>query len=504
MFRDPIRFILWEATYDQLAQYYFRVDSRVYTVIKQDGKYITHSVYKIGVSSPEIEKNFIGVFDPTEGFTTFSDVAVFSNRSNLSGLEVNVTYVATNPETLEHLEDYRQKHVDPLTKVNWIRVGHLFNMFNITYNKRWVNTWGYRDNETNKFSGMLGDLQSGTSEFGGTQCFYTYDRIDYVDFIPAWTPTFMKFIFRAPPLSYVTNIFTLPFETHVWYSSFLLCGIIFIVIYLIVSWEWKNRMFRRKMEKTHGALRPDILEVAIMEMGAITQQGSDTEPRSSAGRVAYFIALISLMFLYTSYSANIVALLQSTTENIRTMEDLLNSRMSLGALDVVYNRYYFEHAQDPIRKAIYQQKIAPKGQKAKFISLEEGMSRVRDEFFGFHSELSVAYKIVADTFKENEKCALKEVAYVNMLDPHMVIRKRSAYKELVKIGSQRILESGLQRREEHKIYMKKPVCHSKGSNFGSAGIIDCYAAFLIFGIGIGISFTIFSFELLYRKYKKKQ
>nr|CAI5837534.1 unnamed protein product [Callosobruchus analis] len=481
LFRDPIRFILWEARSDQLEPYYFRVDSRVYTVVKQNEKYITHSVYKIGESSTEILENFIGVYDPTGGFTTFSDVAVFRNRSNLSGLEVNVTYVATNPETLEHLEDYRQNHVDPLTKVNWIRVGHLFNMFNITYNKIWVNTWGYRDNETNKFSGMLGDLQSGTSEFGGTQCFYTYDRIDYVDFIPAWTPTFMKFIF-----------------------SFVLCAIIFIIIYLIVSWEWKNKLFRKKVEKTHGALKPDILEVAIMEMGAITQQGSDTEPRSSAGRVAYFIALISLMFLYTSYSANIVALLQSTTENIRTVEDLLNSRISLGALDVVYNRYYFEHAQDPIRKAIYQQKIAPKGQKAKFISLEEGMSRVRDEFFGFHSELSVAYKIVADTFRENEKCALKEVAYVNMLDPHMVIRKRSAYKELVKIGSQRILESGLQRREEQKIYMKKPVCHSKGSNFGSAGIVDCYAAFLIFGIGLGISFTIFSLELLYRKYKERK
>ncbi|VEN62009.1 unnamed protein product, partial [Callosobruchus maculatus] len=451
LFRDPIRFILWEPTPDQLAPYYFRVDSRVYTVVKQNEKYVTQTVYKIGVRSSEILENFVGVYDPKEGFTTFSDVAVFRNRSNLSGLEVNVTYVATNPDTLAHLEDYRYV------------------------------------------------LTTKTS----TQCFYTYDRIDYVDFIPAWTPTFMKFIFRSPPLSYVTNIFTLPFDTHVWYSSFVLCAIIFIVIYLIVSWEWKNRIFRRKVEKTHGALRPDILEVAVMEMGAITQQGSDTEPRSSAGRVAYFIALISLMFLYTSYSANIVALLQSTTENIRTIEDLLNSRISLGALDVVYNRYYFEHAQDPIRKAIYQQKIAPKGQKAKFISLEEGMSRVRDEFFGFHSELSVAYKIVADTFKENEKCALKEVAYVNMLDPHMVIRKRSAYKELVKIGSQRILESGLQRREEHKIYMKKPVCHSKGSNFGSAGIIDCYAAFLIFGIGLGISIIIFCFELLYRKYKTK-
>ncbi|CAH2018587.1 unnamed protein product [Acanthoscelides obtectus] len=91
-----------------------------------------------------------------------------------------------------------------------------------------------------------------------------------------------------------------------------------------------------------------------------------------------------------------------------------------------------------------------------------------------------------------------------MLDPHMVIRKRSAYKEFMKIGSQRILESGIQRREEDKIYMKKPVCHSKGSNFGSAGIIDCYAAFVIFGIGLGISFIIFAMELIYRNYKVKK
>ncbi|CAH2018588.1 unnamed protein product [Acanthoscelides obtectus] len=302
LFRDPIRFILWTPTHDQLYRYYFRVDSRVYTVTKVNDKYMTRSVYRIGENTKEMLENFVGTYDPTQGFTTFSDIAMLS-RSNLGGLEMNVTFVATDSETLEHLEDYRQKHIDPLTKVNWIRVGHLLNMFNITANMRWVNTWGYRDLETNKFSGMLGDLQNGTSEFGGTQCFYTPDRIDYVDYIPAWTPTFMKFIFR-----------------------------------------------------------------------------SDTEPRSSAGRTAYFIALISLMFLYTSYSANIVALLQSTTENIRTLEDLLNSRMTLGVHDVVYNHYYFEHAQDSIRKAIYQQKVAPKGQKAKFMSLEEGISRVRNEF----------------------------------------------------------------------------------------------------------------------------
>nr|CAI5837535.1 unnamed protein product [Callosobruchus analis] len=518
-----------------------KADSKVYTVTKQSQKYVIQAVYKVQAARSEMIENFVGNYDTSGGFTTFTDVVIFRNRSNLNELEANVSFVVTNPATLEHLEDYRQKHIDPVTKTNWIQVGHLFNMLNVTFNKLWSNSWGYWDPETNKFTGMLGDLQSGIAEFGGTPCFYTLDRTEYVDFIPAWTPTSITFVFRyyfevrAPPLSYVTNIFTLPFNTHVWYSSFVLCGTIFIITYLIVRWEWKNPVFKKKVENTHGALRPDVLEVAVMEIGAITQQGarvtiecafailsnkwrvsmksietftkhtkliikvaslSDTEPRSSAGRIAYFIALISLMFLYTSYSANIVALLQSTTEAIRTVEDLLNSRISLGALDVVYNHYYFVHSQDPVRKAIYHQKIAPKGQQPRFMSLEEGMSRVRNEFFGFHLEPTIAYKVVADTFKENEKCALKEVAYINLIPPHMVIKQGSPF--------QKILESGIRRREEQRIYMKKPVCHSKGNNFGSAGIVDCYAAFLIFGIGLGASLLIFLLELAYRKYKAKR
>ena len=61
----------------------------------------------------------------------------------------------------------------------------------------------------------------------------------------------------------------------------------------------------------------------------------------SLGRMVLLILFVSLTFLYTSYSANIVALLQSSSSQIRTLEDLLRSRMKFGVHDTVFNKYYF-------------------------------------------------------------------------------------------------------------------------------------------------------------------
>lgn len=42
-----------------------------------------------------------------------------------------------------------------------------------------------------------------------------------------------------------------------------------------------------------------------------------------------------------SYSATIVALLQSPSSKIKTLDDLLSSRLKFGVDDTVFNRYYF-------------------------------------------------------------------------------------------------------------------------------------------------------------------
>nr|XP_023021903.1 uncharacterized protein LOC111510234 [Leptinotarsa decemlineata] len=509
LFGDPFRWILWGKTNHSLFQdLFFGIDSRVYLIDEIDNGYHIKLLYKREENCKIFSENDIAKWNPFQGFIRYDEFSIAKTRTDLAGMNMNISFVITDPDTLNHLEDYRNKHIDPLTKLSWILVRHLMSFLNATSTNIFQPTWGYKNPNTSLFSGMMGDLQSGRAELGGTACFLTMDRIDVVEFFATSVPTYMKFIFKAPPLSYVTNVFTLPFDTHVWYSCFLLCILTFFVVFVIVKWEWKDMIFRQKLEQSNATstmpLRPSFFSVVLMEIGAITQQGTDTEPKSNAGRIATIFTFIAFMFLYTSYSANIVALLQSTTESIRTLEDLLNYRISLGVHDIVYGHYYFETAEDPTRKAIYQQKIAPKGQKPNFMSLEKGISRVQKDFFGFHVETSIGYKVIGDTFQESEKCGLREVTFFKLNEPFFAMRKNTTFKEIFKVGMRKILESGLQRRESDRIYVKKPVCHSKGSNFGSAGLLDCYAAFLLFGIGLGCSMIFFIFELVLNKYNAKR
>lgn len=84
-----------------------------------------------------------------------------------------------------------------------------------------------------------------------------------------------------------------------------------------------------------------------------------------------------MVFIYTSYTANIVALLQSTSKNIVTLKDLLYSPMDYGIEDTPYTRFYFADAKDPIRKAITDTKINIPNQPSKFMNMSYGVSQMR-------------------------------------------------------------------------------------------------------------------------------
>lgn len=65
-----------------------------------------------------------------------------------------------------------------------------------------------------------------------------------------------------------------------------------------------------------------------------------------------------MSFLYTAYTANIVSLLQSPTKSIRTLEDLLQSKLELGVDDTVYNRYFFS-VQFPANRINFEFLVNP-------------------------------------------------------------------------------------------------------------------------------------------------
>lgn len=141
-----------------------------------------------------------------------------------------------------------------------------------------------------------------------------------------------------------------------------------------------------------------------------------------------------MLFIFTSYTANIVALLQSTSNDINTLEDLLHSNIELGADDTPYQRFWVPQVPGPTQQLIYKQKLAPSDDNERYFSTEEGIRRVRNEFFAFHIEFSPAYKLIEETFYEHEKCGMKEIDYLRIWAPWFVLQKNSPYKELIKIA----------------------------------------------------------------------
>ena len=81
-----------------------------------------------------------------------------------------------------------------------------------------------------------------------------------------------------------------------------------------------------------------------------------------------------------------------------------------------------------------EQKVEPKGHKPNWMSLEEGVRRIRNEPFAFHGIRSPMYQLMQHTYQEEEKCGLTEIDYLNEIYPVIAIAKKSPYLEIIKNG----------------------------------------------------------------------
>ncbi|XP_049869351.1 uncharacterized protein LOC126369101 [Pectinophora gossypiella] len=251
----------------------------------------------------------------------------------------------------------------------------IYDFLNATRVTVFSNHWGYVINGT--MNGIVGTLARGEAEFGGTPVFITQERMVYCHYLVNPAKTTLQFVFRGPPLSYENNLFVLPFTGGVWCVLSVFVVFMTVVIYVNARWERKKLEILDYDKEKIIAWNLNLSDVTLMVIGAVSQQGTYTELRGPIGRAVTFILLLAFLFLFTAYSANIVALLQSTSKQIRTLQDLLNSKLELGAENTAYNIHFFTTATEPTRKAIYEQKIAPRGVKPKFMPVEEGVQRMQ-------------------------------------------------------------------------------------------------------------------------------
>lgn len=107
----------------------------------------------------------------------------------------------------------------------------------------------------------------------------TPERVDHVEFLSVIIPTRPFFVFRAPPLSYVSNIYYLPFVGIVWLCTIVLVFLSTFLIYLT---------FRFSREKEQSFRITDFMLLAI---GTVCQMGTHLSPKRLSGKMTMVIPL---------------------------------------------------------------------------------------------------------------------------------------------------------------------------------------------------------------------
>ncbi|XP_046970208.1 glutamate receptor U1-like [Vanessa cardui] len=439
--------------------------------------------------SGELNRMKISKYGALEDYRYTKVISI--RRRNLRRHVLTMANVITDSnETRKHLDDRLNLHQDSITKMSYMVVKICFEMLNATEKRIFTHTWGYKDKNGN-WQGIIDHLLKKEADLG-TLTIFTQERMKVIDYIAMVGSTAVRFVFREPPLALLENIFALPFTTAVWVAIFICVMGCALFLYITSKWEASVGMHPLQLNGSWA-------DVLILIIGAVLQQGCTLEPRYAAGRCVTLLLFVALTILYAAYSANIVVLLRAPSSSVRSLPDLLNSPLKLGASDFEYNRYFFKKLNEPIRKAIYNKKIAPKGKKPNFYTMKEGVEKIRKGLFAFHMELNPGYRLIQETYQEEEKCDLVEIDYINEIDPWLPGQKRSPYKDLFKISFIKIRETGIQSNIHRRLHVGKPKCSGSISTFSSVGITDMYPALIATLYGMLISLVVLLLEITYKR-----
>lgn len=200
-------------------------------------------------------------------------------------------------------------------------------------------TYGNFNKTTGKWTHLFGKFQERLTDVALAPIFIIHERVSMLQYMVSTHVLDAYFLFRRPNLAVTDNIFLASFDRRVWMCTILLIILIVAVLAVMIFYERKRE--DRKAER-HLAKPVEVSDSLVLVIGAACQQGSSHLPQSPTSRLVIICCFISLMFLFTSYSACIVVLLQSPSNKIQTMQHLYDSRFKLGLHQTTWNVQVFK------------------------------------------------------------------------------------------------------------------------------------------------------------------
>ncbi|XP_071453249.1 ionotropic receptor 75a-like [Hetaerina americana] len=375
---------------------------------------------------------------------TFSNVQMLINSEVTFVIKSSVDLTKiTKPQLFTEMHDLKLKHIDTWTKINYIIVEHMSLDLNFKLILQQFDNWGYQTNGS--FDGLVGALQRQELDLGATGMLFKEDRLLVMDYVGETYKFRASILFRQPSLASITNIFLLPFSTGVWLCALLMLAITVVALTLEMKVEGKYQRKKRRGKRRKSKSRKDAIhfgEVVMMVVGAACQQGFDSPPSSLSARTTFLALWLASLFLFTSYAANVVALLQTPSHLVQSLADLLKAPLEVGIEDAIYNHVYFRETTDPLTRELYHKKIEPNHERAYYNAID-GMGKVKKGLFAFQVEHAIGYKIISETFTEEEKCGLGNVQLLRMPTLGLPIVRDSPYKEILSQKLRHLREVGV-------------------------------------------------------------
>uniref|UniRef100_A0A182FEP4 Ionotropic receptor 75a N-terminal domain-containing protein n=1 Tax=Anopheles albimanus TaxID=7167 RepID=A0A182FEP4_ANOAL len=251
-----------------------------------------------------------------------------------------------------------------------------------------------------------------------------------------------------------------------------------------------------------------VSKSVLLFLGGVCQQGLSEIPHLSSGRCTSFFILLFGYLMFQYYSASIVgSLLMEQPRSIKTLRNLIDSRLTLGIEDIPYSRDYFVRTTDADSLELHRTRIEYRDEwtgrnESHFLAAADGLQLVRAGGYAFHVAISAAYHIIRETFSEREICELSEIDMFPVSSQWMIaiVQKNSPYRDVITYGLRRLNEAGLMQRQRRVWQEPKPKCVRQIAPTDLiVGLDAVVSAFVLLIAGAILSTGLLIIELLYSR-----
>ncbi|KAJ4439289.1 hypothetical protein ANN_07410 [Periplaneta americana] len=454
-----------------------------FTLVREgsgQNEYLLQDVYKILARSPL-------TFTPERAWSPGQKFPPGPPRKDFGGTVLRSATVVV-ADVWENYLDVRYKHINSYPKYNYVETQLIAKYSNFRLNVTPQGSWGFPINSTH-YDGIVGLLQREEIDLSSCGIMFKTRRLDVLDYAGEVGAYEGAFLFLKPSLSEISNIYTLPFSRAVWLAYFVIMIIFTLAMY--VSQNAEDRLLNSKQAEPVTMIESIFTSIAV-----ICQEGTSRDPRNVSSRIIFLSLLMLSLFVTTSYSAIIVSLLQTTSSQIQTLKDLLDSQFKLSMKDFVANRRFINDTTDRVVKTLYNKHLFTQPDNEAFTSTEIGVKKIRQGLHAFHGDAD-SYRIISKTFEEHEKCKLKTIRMHPTLLTAIAVTKGSPLGEHMKRGVRWLKESGLSDREYKFWVIQFPKCQGRAESFTSVRIQDFYPALLVLVYGAVISVGLLLLEKMY-------